>query len=173
MHPGCCGAGCLSTASLRIGKVRSVPTVATWNAVYNQGEGAVEGPSFLSLGSTFWEFEIPVFIGAPWLFKCLDMPRIEMERTDSPIDTNTAIAGHRCHKMGLRGAQAYQCFFIGCSGMNAHIVFQGKRMHNAFGFQTAPHTARNHTTWHRNQLPFITARLLWRVIMVYFLLWTL
>ena len=78
--------------------------------------------------------------------KCLDMPRIEMERTDSPIDTNTAIAGHRCHKMGLRGAQAYQCFFIGCSGMNAHIVFQGKRMQNAFGFQTAPHTARNHTT---------------------------
>ena len=30
------------------------------------------------------------------------MPRIEMERNDSPIDTSTAIAGHRCHKMELR-----------------------------------------------------------------------
>ena len=29
------------------------------------------------------------------------MPRIEMERNDSSIDTSTAIAGHRCHKMEL------------------------------------------------------------------------
>ena len=35
----------------------------------------------------------------------LDMPRIEMERNDSAIDTSTAIAGHRCHKMELRAPE--------------------------------------------------------------------
>ena len=33
------------------------------------------------------------------------MPRIEMERNDSPIDTSMAIAGQRCHKMEVRAPE--------------------------------------------------------------------
>ena len=55
------------------------------------------------------------------------MPRIEMERNDSPIDTSTAIAGHRCHKMELRGPErASISVLLHWLLWNAHIVFQNE-----------------------------------------------
>ena len=63
----------------------------------------------------------------------LDMPRLEMERNDSPIDTSTAIAGHRCHKMELRALErASISVLLHWLLWNAHIVFQRMRMQSRF-----------------------------------------
>ena len=52
------------------------------------------------------------------------MPRIEMERNDSPIDTSMAIAGHRCHKMELRAPErASISVLLHWLLWNAYIVF--------------------------------------------------
>ena len=58
----------------------------------------------------------------------LDMPRIEMERNDSPIDTSTAIAGHRCHKMERASISMLLHWLL----WNVHIVFQRMRMQSRF-----------------------------------------
>ena len=61
------------------------------------------------------------------------MPRIEMERNDSPIDASTAIAGHRCHKMELRAPErASISVLLHWLLWNAHIVSQRMRMQRWF-----------------------------------------
>ena len=61
------------------------------------------------------------------------MPRIEMEKNDSPIDTSMAIAGHRCHKMELRAPErASISVLLHWLLWNAHIVFQRMRMQSWF-----------------------------------------
>ena len=63
----------------------------------------------------------------------LDMPRMEMERTDSPINTSAAIAGHRCYEMQLHAPErASISVLLHWVLWDAHIAFHRMIMQSWF-----------------------------------------